>query len=423
MIRLFYDHVDDVLLNGFARGKTPQQIIDNGFYERSVMRPALDLAEISYSIHHVSEIDAFGHEPVHLKWYPIEINHLSARSILTNSFINHLPDDVKWKINGNQLRLIVWQATEPYDVSFPDPLHPLFDGFRILRDNYRLDPSKVIFVSGDINVAQNKENSAYRDFPLRVVPFSMWERHTRYMAHDRLSLDYTAYTDENADALRNRVRAKTFVCMNARPRPHRMYFVSELFSRGLADHGHVSLLRQGYHRRNFPRERLYDPDGRYDEPAWEMFLNRIPIALDDPQMVYGDDRRMPAEFIDDAYVNIVTETVFNGHILFPTEKIFKPCLTAQPFLLLGSRGLLAHFRDLGYETFPEFFDESYDNIVDDCLRMHTVLHQVERLCAMSLLDIRDRFQSVWPKLMRNRQRLLEGQDFSSEVAAFIASLR
>ena len=62
---------------------------------------------------------------------------------------------------------------------------------------------------------------------------------------------------------------------------------------------------------------------------------------------------------------LVTETVAgddnNGHV-FLTEKTFKPILLKMGFVIAGRMGVLKKLRDLGFKTFSDYWDESYDTM-------------------------------------------------------------
>ena len=62
---------------------------------------------------------------------------------------------------------------------------------------------------------------------------------------------------------------------------------------------------------------------------------------------------------------LVTETVaaddHHGHV-FLTEKTFKPILLKMGFVIAGRMGVLKKLRDLGFKTFSDYWDESYDTI-------------------------------------------------------------
>jgi len=66
----------------------------------------------------------------------------------------------------------------------------------------------------------------------------------------------------------------------------------------------------------------------------------------------------------------VDETAITGYSLtrqdhlFLCEKSYKPMAAQHPFLMVSTPGNLAYLRSQGFETFPELFDESYDNVVD-----------------------------------------------------------
>jgi len=79
----------------------------------------------------------------------------------------------------------------------------------------------------------------------------------------------------------------------------------------------------------------------------------------------------------DAFWHIVTETVFYYDKLHLTEKIFKPIVSKQPFMLLAAPGNLEYLRSYGFKTFGSWIDESYDNIKDHDQRIQAVVEQIK----------------------------------------------
>jgi hypothetical protein len=57
-----------------------------------------------------------------------------------------------------------------------------------------------------------------------------------------------------------------------------------------------------------------------------------------------------------------TAMPFQGPWPFVTEKTFKPIQYQHPFMVYGQCGILKFLKDLGFETFDNLFDESYDSI-------------------------------------------------------------
>jgi len=85
----------------------------------------------------------------------------------------------------------------------------------------------------------------------------------------------------------------------------------------------------------------------------------------------------------DALWHIVTETVFYYPKLHLTEKIFKPIVSKQPFMLIGAPGNLEYLRKYGFKTFDGIIDESYDTIQDDDARIDAVVAQMKWYCNLS----------------------------------------
>jgi hypothetical protein len=80
-------------------------------------------------------------------------------------------------------------------------------------------------------------------------------------------------------------------------------------------------------------------------------------------------------------VNIITETYFFSNIIHITEKTFKPIAFMQPFVMVGSYGSLQHIKEMGFKTFSEFWDESYDLEKDDVKRFTMVMSVIESIAS------------------------------------------
>jgi hypothetical protein len=99
------------------------------------------------------------------------------------------------------------------------------------------------------------------------------------------------------------------------------------------------------------------------------WFNRSPISSVDSKSV-RDQFVTPNSYIDtntsllEHYhrfaVEIVCETYTLGNTFFPTEKTIRPLMAAKPILVYGPRYYLARLRGLGFRTYNEIWDESYD---------------------------------------------------------------
>ena len=79
-----------------------------------------------------------------------------------------------------------------------------------------------------------------------------------------------------------------------------------------------------------------------------------------------------------SFLHIVTETVWQDKIHF-TEKIFKPIVLHQPFIVVQAPGSLEYLKSYGFKTFDKWWDESYDNIVDPAQRLNHIANIINEI--------------------------------------------
>lgn len=120
--------------------------------------------------------------------------------------------------------------------------------------------------------------------------------------------------------------------------------------------------------------------------------------------IFRTQRLFRAEWYDQTDFSVVAETTVTDSVPFLTEKTFKPIGYWHPFLIVGVPGHLQAIRDLGFETFGNMFDESYDTVEDLSQRIKMIADQVINYTPG------DYSPETWQKLEHNRNRF-----FSSDV--------
>lgn len=146
-------------------------------------------------------------------------------------------------------------------------------------------------------------------------------------------------------------------------RAYRKTFVERLRSEGLLDKGLVSY---GVVDEHSDGERLVIDGDHIPASA----SATIPTSIDS----IGFEDGLPDY---NAFWHIVTETVFYHDKLHLTEKIFKPIVMKQPFMLLAAPGNLEYLKSYGFKTFDRWIDESYDTITDHEKRIEAVVEQIK----------------------------------------------
>jgi len=103
------------------------------------------------------------------------------------------------------------------------------------------------------------------------------------------------------------------------------------------------------------------------------------LPFDVPVVDWPGQRHFEARWYDDTYFSIVAETrvmtVVNTPLLI-SEKTFKALAFYHPFLIWGELGSLQHLKNLGFETFNNLFDESYDAISNSVDRLKAMVSNV-----------------------------------------------
>ena len=107
-----------------------------------------------------------------------------------------------------------------------------------------------------------------------------------------------------------------------------------------------------------------------------------------------------------SFLHIVLETVVDRQHL--TEKIFKPIVLRQPFVLVGGIGSLEYLRSYGFKTFGSFWDESYDEIENLDERMQAIADIVNNIGAMSLNELESMRTGMQEILDHNYNRFYNG---------------
>ena len=209
-----------------------------------------------------------------------------------------------------------------------------------------------------------------------------------YFFHGFAALDwYRGYYVLNYNKLIVKQYNYDFISFNRiinNDRSYRIYFVSLLKEQGLLPHGQVSFNVTDNLFDDW-RDEVTDPNTKLSLHAQqhaEQHLTDInKLVIDRPELPGSASADIPRDV--DAFWHIVTETVFYYDKLHLTEKIFKPIVSKQPFMLLAAPGNLAYLKSYGFKTFDSVIDESYDNIQANDLRTEAVVRQLRWYCNLT----------------------------------------
>ena len=151
--------------------------------------------------------------------------------------------------------------------------------------------------------------------------------------------------------------------------PNRKYVKKALMPMGLRKESH---------------DLLFDQVTNYLDDFVYSYIERLGRYLpnDAPTNFYGstmqNQRYFNPEWYNDTYFSLVSETRINNQFeLHITEKTFKPIAFYHPFLIWGQPRVLEHLTSLGFETYGNLFDESYDLEFDNIKRLNKILDNIK----------------------------------------------
>jgi hypothetical protein len=110
------------------------------------------------------------------------------------------------------------------------------------------------------------------------------------------------------------------------------------------------------------------------------------------------------KFYNQFQIELIAETMCAGITFFPTEKTFRPISGRRPFLAFGPIHFLNNLRGLGFKTYGECWDESYDQYQgqDRWNKIKTVIEHIIRCgydvkLATDIADFNRQHLTQWHK--------------------------
>jgi len=303
-----------------------------------------------------------------------------------------------------------------------DPLFIFYDQEPIYGEfNFRLFDYIRDNISGPyVLVTTEKESDALDRVQARYGWPVVYYFHHVFAAHDW----YRGY-QYNSQLIDpgSRTLKKKFVSFNrltSHARVYRSLFISELVKHGILDQGHVSYndVCPDNNENYVSNLAAAKESGLISYNIFSEATNNIAQAPLPLRVDYKDQLTIPNHsFVlsaipetQESFCYVVTETCFWDRKHHLTEKIFKPIVSKMPFILIGPANNLAYLREYGFETFGNWWDESYDSIVDPVARLAAATQVLSNLCSKDLGELEAMLKDMNDVLDYNYNRFYS-QDF------------
>ena len=338
---------------------------------------------------------------------------LAWRIQFQNYFLNgggilefsHTPDHVTHQVRDQNGFFLIDYAPEAWVQDGQlRAMHAYFGHYN------RIPMGKIIYITGCMNAIELYNNWCDRngipDDPMHrmiMVPFPI----SQHSLSQQLKNAPEATYDPNT------IPEKLFLCWNRRFRPHRTHLALALDKAGIVDRSYYSMNLTDPEMNSVHFKTTVDlysnPMLQLGNKDVESFMAKLPLEIDgetEIQQMCGDFDAAARPFYQNSLVSIITETNFELTELTATEKTWKPAKEKHPFIMVGTAGALRTLHEFGFQTFDEFWDESYDEIEDPRMRLFEIVKVCKEIASWSPEQILDFKRRVQPILEHNYKVLI-----------------
>jgi hypothetical protein len=402
MINLYYDNI--IFGNGNDKSDDPP-------VNRTItVTTHFDWCDITYK---KCEIKQGFNKNEDLNLYVIEVLYVER----LDEIFDNIPKDTIRFINDNKLKLLIYFPTEGFKFSLYDNW---FERLHLCFQKYNLINIKKYFLFNNVMTEHLYENFLLSNPRLNNLKFSKVFGycffHLEYYKNlQKRWVDEDLRIQETINLNNLYDKQKDFFNLNAKIRAHRLLLNSELERRKLLKYSYTSFLGKGlsdFHENSLDSSvnslmKIFDVDSQKEKIVNDLIKNYLNEYVKDWKPTYLDSQeskldifKIVPEYYEKSFFSVVTETGMD-HYLRITEKTFKPLANYHPFLIIGCMGTLDYLRKIGYETFPEMFDESYDEETNVLKRLLMIIDEIENFCLLDTKEKHNRFKKIYDKLIHN----------------------
>jgi len=332
-----------------------------------------------------------------INFLPIEevnnINHIYLINIYAPSFFEDnykvgfscISEKYKKDIRDGRCKLVLSLIHEGYSGSNGNRDIDVIEEWRI-KENFPI--GSVYYISGNLIV---DKISISKKLGIILIPMQMFE--SWIWGDDQKNNDppvtFTPVDDKYL-----------YLSYNRQPRLHRLYFVHELIRLNLINNGLVSLNTPWSDcvHYNFPNK---------NKVIFDFMLNNSPFQINENyDFKYNLACNLDIEDYKRTFISVISETLTNRNCLFLSEKIWKPIVIGHPFMVFGNKGTLKYLKELGYKTFSDWIDESYDEEEDNLKRCDMIINELKKFQKYNIKELKSMREEMYSICKYNKNHFI-----------------
>jgi hypothetical protein len=288
--------------------------------------------------------------------------HISTYEKFGERFLNWLVNNPKY----NDYKIAIDQSSEPLcNAGFQSQGNKYFWNYKRTSQIFKTKNREVWFISD--STGEEFSNWIFKEFGFKTL--------TYHFHFNDMVVNTCFYKD--VPNIRTNSYNKKFIIINGNVqnehKPKIMYTITEL---NLWDNSYWSFDKLT----NFGME-IY----KHKQDLYQIFKNLKPL-------------------FDKTFLYIVTETIADNFYMntdIPMDfmsKMGRALYYPTPFIVVGNMGVLKRLQDMGFKTFSDFWDESYDDManLDDRLeKIKEILFYINNLEMDELVIIRNKMLPIF----------------------------
>jgi hypothetical protein len=282
----------------------------------------------------------------------------------------------------NKLKLVIMTLHEG-GVKYEGFLNRIYKNI----EKYNINPKHIFYINADANITQavekyNTEHNLLNTINVFNTTYLIHHSAKAFMDNDTDLFEKQKYLIANND-----YKSKNFVCLNrTADKSHKLWLLSELYKNDVLKDTLYSIINNKTDNFQLDHNRWVTPDVFNNQLP---YLNKIKemgsvvIQKEIDATNYNEEHfkdpfhNQNSFLYNDTYISLVNESSFSSAQI--SEKITKSLLYFHPFIVISGPGYLKRLREMGFQTFSQWWDESYDDEIDDYKRMQKISNLITEL--------------------------------------------
>ena len=144
----------------------------------------------------------------------------------------------------------------------------------------------------------------------------------------------------------------------------------------------------------------------------KFFKDRVfGIDIDNQDKSINLAQEFDLTFYQKTFCSIISESSVEKGKIFFSEKTSKPLFAKQPFLMVGNPNSLEYLHSLGFKTFNQWWDESYDLEESFDKRLDKILNIMEYLNKKTTIELKQMLLDM-EEVLEHNHRIFVGLDYT-----------